>query len=350
MAAIDSTRVRWAASRTSLVRADAESLNIFQTFVQQMDGKVNRYGILYGLYKAEEKIIEAHAVYEPEQIGNEYAFLEQKDPFLDTVDAVAAGLGLRRVGVVCTHPPRDNDVMLLNSRELLLCAREQSCFGDECVLLTIAKNDKEGGVLECQAWQASPQCVHLYRLGVLHERAPRRRPATGAATAAASPYNVDEEEEAEGIAQRSAHLQNPEEARLVYSEVELEVAEEKTDAAGHRHFVSKLPSHTVDTRWFTSYVAVEQFQSSIVRGLFLRRNRPAMAPPTMANLRNYMKDPKRQKDSFAEKLADFHVLVFLAETLSMSDDMPTLIEIARTRKMTPAAQNYEMLLDAYMQS
>lgn len=50
MEAIDRTRVKWVPSRTSLVKADAQSLNIFQSFVASMEWKLQRYGILYGLY------------------------------------------------------------------------------------------------------------------------------------------------------------------------------------------------------------------------------------------------------------------------------------------------------------
>lgn len=171
MEAIECSRVKWVPSRTQLVKTDTQSLNIFQSFVMGMDWKLQRYGILYGTYDADSHVIEAHAIYEPEQVGNAYTFdyTSTPDPRIEKVDTLAGYLGLRRVGCVCTHPPRDPDTIVLSAREMLLCAREQSRFGDECVLLTMAPNMQEDGVVECQAWQVSPQCVNLYRMGMLHE-------------------------------------------------------------------------------------------------------------------------------------------------------------------------------------
>lgn len=317
MSAIDRTRVKWAASRTQLVKASAQSLNIFQSFVAQMDWNLQRYGLLYGTYTPDNLTVEVHAIYEPEQHGNRFTFEVVEDPRIAKVDAIATGLGLRRVGAICTHPPRNPETIVLNSREMLLCAREQSRFGDECVLLTIAPNESDG-VVECQAWQTSPQCVYYYRLGMLHEPA-------------GSPDC----------------LAIPEEARYVETTMELEVTQQDTDSSGKQRFITKAPSKQIDTRWFTSYTAVQQFESEVVRGLFMRISRPGMAPPTFSNLKNYLLDPKRKDEVFAEKIADFHVLIFLAEVFSMEDDVPALVNIVKNRLNSEEAKNYEVILKEY---
>ncbi|KAG5502859.1 hypothetical protein JKF63_04629 [Porcisia hertigi] len=345
MSAIDQTRVKWVPSRTQLVRVDAQSINIFQSFVAQMDWKLQRYAILYGLYDDTTRTIEVHSVYEPEQHGNTYTFEPVQDPHLDKVDKIAKVLGLRRVGVACTHPMRNLEQILLNYRELLLCSKEQSLYGDECVLLTVAPaampSEESGGttsaprelatasvaasndataapniVVSCQAWQTSPQCVHLYRLGVLQES-----PAGETA------------------------LQDVERARQVHSTIPLEVAQTDTDPSGHQRFVTKAPSAEVDTRWFTSYIAVQQFESPIVRGAFMRLARPGMPPPALQNLRNYMRDPKRKNMSFAETIADFHVLVYLLTQIFTTDnDLLALCSVVRTKQMTEEAADYQINL------
>lgn len=343
MAAIDQTRVRWVPSRTQLVKVDAQSINIFQSFVAQMDWKLQRYAILYGLYDEAAHAVEVHAVYEPEQHGNTFTFEPLPDPHLPKVDAIATNLGLRPVGVACTHPMRDPEHILLNFRELLLCGKTQSRFGDECVLLTVAPAAMPAAAaggsdttapgefppsasptaeaapaigVSCQAWQTSPQCVHLYRLGVLQES-----PAGEAA------------------------LQEVEEARQVHCTMPLEVAQTDTDPSGHQRFVTKAPSTVIDTRWFTSYIAVQQFESPIVRGAFMRLSRPGMPPPALINLRNYMRDPKRKSMSFAETIADFHVLVFLlTQVFTTDDDLRLLCGVAKAKKMTEEAANYQAIL------
>ncbi|ESL08456.1 hypothetical protein TRSC58_03841 [Trypanosoma rangeli SC58] len=316
MEAIDRSRVRWVESRTQLVRADAVSLNLFQSFVRQLDWSLQRYGILYGKYDANLMTIEVHAVYEPEQHGDAYTFHCLPDKRLRNVDRIAELLGLRRVGAVCTHPPRDVEQIVLSSREMLLCAREQSRFGDECVLLTMSPSLTTGRI-ECQAWQTSPQAVHFYRLGVLREK--------------------------------SDDTADLESAMYVYSNIPLEVAQQDTDEKGHPRVVTRAPSHDIDTRWFTSYVAVQQFESPVVRNLFLRVSRPGMEPPTMANLRNYMDDPKRRNAPLLEKLADFHVLIFLAESVfSLADDMPVIIGAITKHRPESDAVHYGDLLKSYM--
>ncbi|CAJ1009209.1 putative NPL4 family [Leishmania naiffi] len=349
MAAIDQTRVRWVPSRTQLVKVDAQSINIFQSFVAQMDWKLQRYAVLYGLYDDATHTIEVHAVYEPEQHGSTYAFDPLPDAHMDKVEKIAKALGLRRVGVACTHPMRDPEHILLNYRELLLCTKEQSRYGDECALLTVApaampSTESSGNtsapgelltdsaaavsgatceptiVVSCQAWQTSPQCVHLYRLGVL------QKPPGG--------------EEA---------LQDAEKARQVHCTMPLEVAQTETDPSGHRRFVTKSPSTEIDTRWFTSYIAVQQFVSPIVRGAFMRLSRPGMPPPALQNLRNYMNDPKRKGMSFAERIADFHVLVYLlTQVFTTDDELRTLCSVARTKMMTEEAANYQAILQGMM--
>ncbi|KAK7200325.1 NPL4 family [Novymonas esmeraldas] len=339
MAAIDQTRVKWVASRTQLVRVDAQSINIFQSFVAQMDWNLQRYAILYGLYDDATRTVEVHAVYEPEQHGSAYTFEPLPDAHLNRVESIAKALGLRRVGVACTHALRDPEQILLSYRELLLCAREQSCHGDECVLLTVgpaavSAAETGGGatsapgesptsaasppsvVVSCQAWQTSPQCVHLYRIGMLQES-----PAGASA------------------------LQSVEQARQVHCAMPLEVAQTDTDPRGHQRFVTKAPSTEIDTRWFTGYIAVQQFESPIIRGAFMRLSRPGMPPPALPNLRNYMSDPKRRGMSFAETIADFHVLVYLlTQIFTTDDDLRELCAVALSKKTTEAACGYQEIL------
>lgn len=144
-------------------------------------------------------------------------------------------------------------------------------------------------------------------------------------------------------------LTDPAKARYVYSTIELEEAQQINDAKGHPSVITKAPSKMIDTRWFTSYIAVQHFESDIVHGLFMRISRPGMAPPTFQNLRSYMNSSKRKGETFAQKIADFHVLIFLSELFSMKDDMPVLAKVAKTKVMTKQAKGYEELINGYMQ-
>lgn len=303
MEAIDAVRVRWQPSRTQLVKADATSLNIFQSFVYSMDWKLQRYGILYGTYDANTQTVSVHCIYEPEQRGNEHGFVLLEDRREARVDALASMLGLSRVGSICTHSPRDEAAITLTGAELLLCARDQSRFGDHCVLITMGPN-LETGHINAQCWQASQQCIRFYQMGMLSAHSSCSVTEGAAATPSAT-SSLD---------------------TTIESKVPLELAQDDVDAKGHKRCVIKASSTTVDARWMTSYVAVEAFNSTIVSSTFIRISRPASAPPTFENLKIYLQDARRNRLPFHEKIADFHVLIFLMESVfDVRSDMPTIV-------------------------
>eukprot|EP00796_Vickermania_ingenoplastis_P013431 gene13431-9242_t len=325
MEAIDNGQVRWQPSRTQLVKADISVVHIFQSFGFTTGWSLHRYGILYGKYDKAAKQVEIHAIYEPQQLGNGFTFeaLKTDTPKGFTsfeeerrVNLLAQGLGLRRVGVICSHPPRASNDTFLSSRELLLCAKEQSIYGDECVLLTVSPSvdddddDEEstaksssskkdpsfynsptstraGATCRCEAWQASEQCVRLFQMGMLME----------------SPAFESAPTDREAI-------------RFVVSpRLALTITEEKRDQDGKLSFQALEPSKRVDTHWFTSYIAVEKFESDVVSNVFMRRHRAGLSDPTPQNLRQYWNDPKRQQDAFIKRVADFQVLLYLMVAL-----------------------------------
>mmetsp|Transcript_8145 Transcript_8145/g.25409 ORF Transcript_8145/g.25409 Transcript_8145/m.25409 type:complete len:105 (+) Transcript_8145:179-493(+) len=100
----------------------------------------------------------------------------------------------------------------------------------------------------------------------------------------------------------------------------------------------------------TAYVAVEAFQSDIIGNRFVRISRPGEAPPTFANLRRFFDDPKRKSLPLVEQLRDFHVLVFLMETVfDWKCDMPRIAQAVVTRDKNGIAA-YETVLREYMRS
>lgn len=312
MDAINAVRVRWQPSRTKLVKADGTALNIFQSFVMSREWKLQRYGILYGKMDPENSTVSVHCIYEPEQQGSEHSFELLPDSREATVDAIAAGLGLRRVGSVCTHSPRDEASVTLSGKELLLCAKDQSRYGDGCVLITLGPN-VETGLIQAQCWQASEACVRFYRMGVLSE--------------------------------------DKSDIKHIISSIPLEIAQEDRDKAGHQRCVIKESSTVVDTRWMTGYVAVEAFQSDVIGNGFIRISRPGCEPPTFANLKVFFSDPKRNKLPFVQQLADFHVLIFLAASgfLDVTHDMPVLVE-AVAKKDNGRVALYEELIREFIKA
>ena len=309
--AIDGVRVKWQAARTALVEIDNDAASIFQTFVMQRQWKLQRYGIMYGKYNEKENKIVVHSVYEPEQQGSETSFEPLSDAREERVDRLAKMLGLRRVGLIITHPPRNVNEIVLSGKELMMLAREQSRFGDECVLLAVSPNP-ETMQINAHAWQASQQCVHLYQIGLLFE--------------------------------------HPADIRFCQSREPLELAQEDTDQKGHKKCIIKEPSHAVDTRWMTGPTAVGSITSDVIGSRFVRISRPGEAPPDFSNVKNFFEDPKRKHRPFVEKIADFHILIYLMESLfDINSDMPLICQ-SILAKDAQGVSVYEDLINAHMQA
>lgn len=276
LSALNAGRIKWQAARVKKVQIDSDASTYFQSYPMRSGWKIMRLGIMYGTYDAFTKTVAVHAIYEPEQEGNESGFRLGADPREHRVDQLANLLGLQRVGIVVTHPPRDASEVTLSGVEILLAAREQSRFGDHCVIVTCAP-DAATKQFAAQGWQASEQAVELFRMAVLS-------PST-------------------------------EKLGYITSSIALEVAKDEKDDKGRPKMVVKEPSHEIDTHFMTAFLAIEQFHSEVVFNTFIRISRPGEAPPNFANLDAYFKDAKRVNKKFHEKIQDFHILIFLMENL-----------------------------------
>ena len=333
VAALNAARIKFQPARVSLVRVDADSIGVFQTFVAQTSWRVMRIGVLYGTVEAATPpsdasapsgggrtvtspspaptgsvIVNVHSIYEPEQLANDSRVVDwggSRDPRLPKVDALAGLLGLRRVGLIVTHPVRDSAEVVLTGQELMMIAREQSIWGDHCLLLT-AGPDATTKQLHSQAWQASEQAVELFRLGIFSE--------------------------------------HPENSSTISSSHPLELAQEDVDDKGKRTMLVKAAASVVDCRWLLGYIAVEQWTSPLLQNKFIRISRPGQRPPEYNNLRIFVEDPKRKRLPLVEQLQDFHVLVFLMENLfDIRSDMPVIVDAIRSKDSSRLGQLEEII-------
>ena len=298
-------------ARVSLVQVDTDSIGVFQTFVAQTSWSVMRIGVLYGTVDASAArasvpsgsnvtttspaptgsvIVSVHSIYEPEQLANDSRVVDwggSRDPRLPKVDALAGLLGLRRVGLIVTHPVRDSAEVVLTGQELMMIAREQSIWGGHCLLLT-AGSDAVTGQPHFKAWQVSERALYLFRLGML-----------------------------------SAH---PENRSTISSSQPLQLAQDDVDDKG-THSVLVLPATSfVDCMYLLGGITVKQWTSPWLRNEFIRISRPGERPPDFADLHIFFQQPERQGLQLLQQLRDFHVLVFLMENLYVqTDDMWVLI-------------------------
>jgi hypothetical protein len=205
ISAFNASRIKWQEARTKKVSLDTKSFCKFQSSITKNKSK---YGVLYGTYDDTKKNVLVHNIFEPKQINNKNEEIHQNKNVMS--------FGLHRVGIILYHSPRDKDDFIISNKEIMLSAREQSIYGDHCVLITVSHDIKTQDVEVC-SWQVSEQCVNLFRMSFF------------------------------------AKINFKKDDKCLITSYPLEISQS----------CSIQKSTEVDTHWFFAPVAIEQFNSNI---------------------------------------------------------------------------------------
>jgi len=172
-----------------------ESFELVDKFIQfWRETGLQRCGYLYGKYIPDENIplgicASVEAVYEPPQKNSPEDFTLEKDPNEDKVDALAAQLGLTRIGFIWTDlavdpktrkPVKNRDVALYPA-ECLRMAKMQNKYPNVCRASTtnycgskfvgVCVTGNQFGEVELQPYQVSDQLMSLVRDGLISSKA-----------------------------------------------------------------------------------------------------------------------------------------------------------------------------------
>ncbi|MQL76896.1 hypothetical protein Taro_009300 [Colocasia esculenta] len=154
---------------------DRGAADAFQRYVNEtLAFAVKRGGFMYGRVVGEEKKVEVEFIYEPPQQGSEEYLTLLRDPDEEAlVEAIAAGLGMRRVGFIFTQAVGARGVKgeyTMSAREVLLAAELQAEGGIEEWVTAVVKlevNEEDGGAdVHFEAFQMSDLCVKLFKEGL----------------------------------------------------------------------------------------------------------------------------------------------------------------------------------------
>ena len=96
----------------------------FTTAMQQVGWSQCRAAYLYGTFDEEAKTAKIEALYEPPQETSPEGFEVLEDPREEQVAALASMLGLKKVGWVLAHPPREED-FILSAEEVMFAALQR---------------------------------------------------------------------------------------------------------------------------------------------------------------------------------------------------------------------------------
>ncbi|KAF2298603.1 hypothetical protein GH714_024287 [Hevea brasiliensis] len=122
---------------------------------------------MYGTVSEEGKV-EVNFIYEPPQQGTEEILMLLRDPHEENlVDAIAAGLGMRRVGFIFTQTiTQDKKDYTLSNREVLQAAElhaESELKEWVTAVVKLEVNEDGGADVHFEAFQMSDTCIKLFK-------------------------------------------------------------------------------------------------------------------------------------------------------------------------------------------
>ncbi|CAN7134867.1 hypothetical protein BRARA_D00039 [Brassica rapa] len=282
-------------SHCDSVSFDRDCANAFQHYVNEsLAFAVKRGGFMYGSV-SEGGEVEVNFVYEPPQQGMEDNLILMRDAEEEKrVDAIALGLGMRRVGFIFSQTvTQDKKEYTLSNVEVLLAAQlhaESELKEWVTAVVKLEMNEDGGADVHFEAFQMSDMCVRLFREGwFVTEIGPEDDPKL--------------------------------------SKLKKEVV------------VGVKDLKQVDNDFFLVVVKILDHQGPLTC-TFPIENRNVET--TMRALKTHM--DRARSLPFVKRISDFHLLLFVARFLDVGSDVPALAECVRLQSNVP--EGYELLIDS----
>lgn len=278
-----------------LVSFDRDTANVFQHYVNEtLAFAVKRGGFMYGTVTSEGRV-EVNFIYEPPQQGTEENLILLRDPEEEKiVEAIAMGMGMRRVGFIFTQTISQNKYDYTMSNSEILQAAELQAEGDlkewVTAIVKLQVNEDGGADVHFEAFQMSDICIKLFKEGWF------------------------ETQNADGVDPKLSKM--------------------KKDVV-----VGGKDTKEVDNDFFLVVVKIADHQGPLSSS-FPIENR--IMPVTMNDLKNHL--DRKRKLSFVKQIADFHLLLLIARYFDLNADVPALAECIITG--TPVPEGYQLLIES----
>lgn len=152
------------------VSFDRSSASVFQNYVNEtLAFAVKRCGFMYGRVLDDDNKVMVDVIYEPPQQGMEREVLLMRDEEEEKkVEAIAAGLGMKKVGFIFTQAIGRGDGYTMSDRETLMAAQMHAESGIKEWVTAIVKlevNEEGGADVHFEAFQMSDICIRLFKEG-----------------------------------------------------------------------------------------------------------------------------------------------------------------------------------------
>ncbi|KAA8549220.1 hypothetical protein F0562_000904 [Nyssa sinensis] len=278
-----------------LVSFDRDAANAFQHYVNEsLAFAVKRGGIMYGTVSPEGKV-EVNFIYEPPQQGTEENLILLRDPDEENlVEAIAMGLGMRKVGFIFTQTISQNKKDYTMSNAEILQAVELHGQSDlkewVTAVVKLEVNEDGGADVHFEAFQMSDICVRLFKEGWFETE--------------------------------------------ILEEVDPKLSRMKKDVV-----VGVKDTREVDNDFYLVVVKIFDHQGPLST-TFPIENRNS--PVTMKALKNHLDRTKNLP--FVKRISDFHLLLLVAKFLDINADVPALAECVLTQSSVP--EGYQLLIES----
>lgn len=278
-----------------LASFDRDAANAFQHYVNEsLAFAVKRGGFMYGTVSEEGKV-EVDFIYEPPQQGTEEKLFLLRDPDEEKlVEAIALGLGMRKVGFIFTQTVSQDKKDYTMSNFEILQAVELQAEGDlkewVTAVVKLEVNEDGAGAVHFEAFQMSDMCVRLFKEGW---------------------FERDVQEEID-----------PKLSRMTKEVV-----------------VGGKDTKDVDNDFFLVVVKISDHQGPL-SSTFPIENRNTQV--TMKALKSHMDRTKNL--SFVKRISDFHLLLLLARFLDVNADVPALAGCVLAQATVP--EGYQLLIES----
>ncbi|KAF3436370.1 hypothetical protein FNV43_RR23462 [Rhamnella rubrinervis] len=277
------------------VSFDRDCANAFQHYVNEtLVFAVKRGGFMYGTVSEEGKV-EVDFIYEPPQQGTEGSLLLLRDPDEEKlVEAIAVGLGMRRVGFIFTQTiTQDKKDYTLSNREVLQAAELHAESGLKewvTALVKLEVNEDGAADVHFEPFQLSDMCIRLFKEDWFETE--------------------------------------------IGEDVDPKLSKMKKDVV-----VGVKDTREVDNDFFLVLVKISDHQGPLSTN-FPIENR--INPVTMKALKNHLDRTKSLP--FVKRISDFHLLLLLARFLDLGSDVHALAECVHTQTAVP--EGYQLLIES----
>ncbi|KAL3622049.1 hypothetical protein CASFOL_034245 [Castilleja foliolosa] len=278
-----------------LVSFDRDAANAFQHYVNEsLAFAVKRAGFMYGTVSDVGKV-EVDFIYEPPQQGTEENLILLRDPDEEKmVEAIALGLGMRRVGFIFTQTvSQDKKDYTMSGGEVLQAVElhaESELKEWVTAVVKLEVNEDGGADVHFEAFQMSDMCVRLFREGW---------------------FERDLKEDID-----------PKLSRMTKDVV-----------------VGGKDMRDVDNDFFLVVVKIFDHEGPLT-STFPIENR--QSPVTMRALKTHLDSAKSLP--FVKRISDFHLLLLLARFFDLNSDVPALAGCVQAHAAVP--EGYQLLIES----